>query len=181
MRSVNCGRTVNNTCHIVPWSRDETRRLDPSNGVCLNALNISKVGGRYAILAQIAGFEIEANLEGGNVDAARQREARIQAYNALRRIATGDGKYGDAAVPASLALISAIPNPFNSSTRIHLTVPEWRNVSLGIYDLSGRELTRLVDSGSAQTSEVTWKATGFPAGIYFACMNIPTKAGVGIQ
>lgn len=25
--------------HIVPWSRDETRRLDPHNGLCLNALH----------------------------------------------------------------------------------------------------------------------------------------------
>ncbi|MDZ4859317.1 MAG: HNH endonuclease [Candidatus Hydrogenedentes bacterium] len=28
-----------NACHIIPWSIDEKRRADPSNGICLNALH----------------------------------------------------------------------------------------------------------------------------------------------
>jgi hypothetical protein len=52
----------------------------------------------------------------------------------------------DAAVPASFVLHNSYPNPFNSATTISVTVAgtrESERVTLGIYDLLGRQVATL--------------------------------------
>ncbi len=49
-------------------------------------------------------------------------------------------------VPAATLLFQNYPNPFNSTTHIKFDLKKSRNVSLGIYDILGKEVIRLVDN-----------------------------------
>lgn len=67
------------------------------------------------------------------------------------------------------------PNPFNPSTIIKFGIPEANphrnnraNTKLTIYDVSGKEITSLINEELQPGSyEVQWNATGFPSGTYF--------------
>lgn len=73
----------------------------------------------------------------------------------------------DSGVPTAFALNQNYPNPFNPSTEIRFALPEAIHVQLTIYDVSGREVTRLVDRQmSAGFHAVTWDAENLPSGIY---------------
>lgn len=60
-------------------------------------------------------------------------------------------------VPTAFALAAAYPNPFNPTTTLQYALKEDVHVSLIIYDVLGREVTRLVD-GFHETgfSQATW-------------------------
>lgn len=71
------------------------------------------------------------------------------------------------------ALESARPNPFVESTEIHFSLAESRNVSLTIYDVSGRLVrTLLQENRVAGAHQIVWdgRSSGgelVPAGVYF--------------
>lgn len=77
-------------------------------------------------------------------------------------------------LPATLAVRSATPNPFNPITEIRCDLPGDGNVTLDVYDLSGRAVRRLVDGArAAGTFAATWdgrddRGRQVPSGIYFA-------------
>ena len=59
------------------------------------------------------------------------------------------------------------PNPFNPSTKIRFSLPEAANVSLKIYDLTGRLIANLVDGmKSAGQHEIDYNASDLASGIY---------------
>lgn len=65
------------------------------------------------------------------------------------------------------SLSSAYPNPINSTTRIHYSLPKAGNVRLTILDIQGREVEILVnDNKAAGSYEVQWNPQ-LPGGIYF--------------
>jgi hypothetical protein len=70
--------------------------------------------------------------------------------------------------PKEFNLQQNYPNPFNPATTIEYTIPKDGNVSLKVYDITGREVASLVnkyqDAGSYIT---TWDASNFGSGIYF--------------
>ena len=72
-------------------------------------------------------------------------------------------------IPVSLSLHQNYPNPFNTETRIQYSMPEAGTVSLSVYDVFGNQLCKwdnvLVQQG---TQTVTWDASDYPAGVYFA-------------
>jgi hypothetical protein len=77
--------------------------------------------------------------------------------------------------PAELAL-NAYPNPFNPKTRLRFSLPEAGRVSLRIYDVSGREVARLLDEPRAAGEQsVSWNAEAQPSGVYLALLE--TAAG----
>jgi len=51
--------------------------------------------------------------------------------------------------PEELVLYQAYPNPFNPATTISYRLPETIHVELGVYDVLGREVVRLVDKQQA--------------------------------
>jgi glycosidase len=85
---------------------------------------------------------------------------------------------GPQEVPATFVLHQNFPNPFNPTTMIGYDLPHAARVTLTIYDLLGREVSRLVDADVAAGSHrVTWNGrtgTGMAAasGIYFCRMLI---------
>jgi hypothetical protein len=92
---------------------------------------------------------------------------------ALDRL-NGSGGGGAGLVPERLEIVSAYPNPFNSTTTIRFFVsPINREATrVGIYDLQGRLVADLTDkrgglSNSAGLQSVTWNAENATAGTYF--------------
>ncbi len=76
--------------------------------------------------------------------------------------------------PVVFMLNPSYPNPFNQAVRLNFTIPMNTNYTLSIFDLQGREITRLHD-GYSQTGRysATWNAEGMPSGIYIARLSVP--------
>ena len=87
------------------------------------------------------------------------------------RIATGTGasppdepKPG---LPESIELFQNYPNPFNPQTVIEFALPATMQITLQIYDMTGREVETLMDQTmSAGRHQSTWDATNWAAGLY---------------
>jgi hypothetical protein len=64
-------------------------------------------------------------------------------------------------VPSDYKLDANYPNPFNPTTTISFTLPLDKQVSVNVYDISGRLVKSLVDSQflSKGTHQVTWDGT----------------------
>jgi flagellar hook assembly protein FlgD len=75
------------------------------------------------------------------------------------------------AIPGDYNLHSVYPNPFNPVTTIAYEVPNTTQVTIKIYDISGREAAQLVNSEMAQGYHtVDWNATNYASGAYFVKM-----------
>jgi len=71
-------------------------------------------------------------------------------------------------IPTSFSLEQNYPNPFNPSTTIQFTVEKSSHVILKLFDITGREVTMLVDETFTPGSYSTvFEADGLPSGIYF--------------
>jgi hypothetical protein len=75
-------------------------------------------------------------------------------------------------IPASYSLHQNYPNPFNPETKIRYSIPESGQVSLTIYDITGRKIAELINEFQNSGSyEIAWNGkNGFgesvPSGIY---------------
>ena len=69
----------------------------------------------------------------------------------------------DSILPSVYSLKEAYPNPFNPSTTIDYTLKESSDVSIVVYDLTGREVKTLVNefklSNGGETHSVVWNGT----------------------
>ncbi len=71
------------------------------------------------------------------------------------------------AVPARFRLDQNTPNPFSTTTEIHYALPSAAPVLLVVYDVTGREVARLVDAWQMPgTYRVTWDARRLASGVY---------------
>jgi hypothetical protein len=81
-------------------------------------------------------------------------------------------------VPKSFNLYDAYPNPFNPVTKIRFDIPEEGNVCLIIYDLLGREVSRLIDERKiAGKYEFNWNAGNLSSGVYFYRLELQNIHG----
>jgi hypothetical protein len=86
-------------------------------------------------------------------------------------------------IPRRFNLTQNFPNPFNPSTTISYDLPDVARVSLVVYDVTGREVTRLVDQKKpAGHYEVQWdgsNAQGDPAasGVYLYRLTAKSAGG----
>lgn len=70
--------------------------------------------------------------------------------------------------PIKFALMQNYPNPFNPSTRIRFDIAKSSNVTLKIYDASGKEVLKVTDAFmNAGSYSFEWNASRFASGIYF--------------
>jgi hypothetical protein len=66
-------------------------------------------------------------------------------------------------------IISASPNPFNSSTALRFELSDASSYELTVYDVTGREVWKLATRNSQLgTNKVVWDASGVVSGVYFA-------------
>jgi hypothetical protein len=73
-------------------------------------------------------------------------------------------------------IISASPNPFNSSTVISFDLANESLVDLRIYNITGQEVWRLETQGRRlETNKVVWDAEGLPSGIYFVKLSAANR------
>jgi hypothetical protein len=70
--------------------------------------------------------------------------------------------------PQAIVLRQNLPNPFRGKTQISFTLPRPAEVWLGVYDINGREVERLLKARKpAGTYRLTFDAANLPAGTYF--------------
>ena len=83
-------------------------------------------------------------------------------------------------MPGKFALSAAYPNPFNPSTSISLHVPMESNVSVQVYDLSGRMVSTLLSGVQAQGDySLIWNAQEQASGMYL--VRAETAGSVAVQ
>lgn len=77
-------------------------------------------------------------------------------------------------VPSNYTLNQNYPNPFNPSTKISFTLPVQSKTLLIIYDMSGRELQRLLDENlTAGFHEINFSGANLASGVYFYKLITP--------
>lgn len=75
-------------------------------------------------------------------------------------------------IPSQFNLSQNYPNPFNPSTKINYDLPFDSRVSIRIYDITGREITSLVNQVlAAGYHTVNFNASNLASGIYFYSIN----------
>jgi hypothetical protein len=71
-------------------------------------------------------------------------------------------------IPKDFKLSQNYPNPFNPSTQISFSLPKASVVKLVVYDMTGREITSLVNEfRQAGNHNVTFDASSLSSGVYF--------------
>ena len=76
------------------------------------------------------------------------------------------------AAPDKFELDQNFPNPFNPSTVISYQIKARSNVLLKVYDISGKEVTTLVnEKQNAGTYSVTFDGSNLTSGIYFSTIS----------
>ncbi len=92
---------------------------------------------------------------------------------------------GVESAPQALALLGAVPNPFNPQTMVRFSLPAEQHVRLDIYDVQGRLVRTLVDGvRPAGTGEARWDGRdrtgrGVASGTYFARLQAGGLQEVG--
>jgi len=82
----------------------------------------------------------------------------------------------DYSVPEEINLMQNYPNPFNPSTTIRFTIPQEAKVNIKVYNILGKEITRLLNETRLSGEyEISWNGTDVngnlvPSGIYFITM-----------
>jgi|GEM_PF-2686396 len=71
------------------------------------------------------------------------------------------------------SLSENFPNPFNASTNITFHLPKSANISLIVYDITGREIIRLAEGYRLMgIHQVTFNANNLSSGVYFAVLKV---------
>lgn len=71
-------------------------------------------------------------------------------------------------IPQGYTLSQNYPNPFNPVTKIRYELPNNGNVELTVFDMSGKEITKLVSNfQNAGVYSVEFDGTGLSSGVYF--------------
>ncbi len=75
-------------------------------------------------------------------------------------------------VPDKFQLSQNYPNPFNPVTNIKFDLPKTGFVELIIYDINGREITKLVkEQMNAGSYSADWDASNYASGVYFCVLR----------
>lgn len=70
--------------------------------------------------------------------------------------------------PGNFSLSQNFPNPFNPETKINFQIPTSGNVTLKVYDNSGKTVATLINSSmDAGYHTATFNASSLPSGVYF--------------
>ena len=93
------------------------------------------------------------------------------AYEIEYAFAATDQGYIDVNIAGEYTLLSSYPNPFNPSTTISYVVPVDGNVTISVFDITGRRVEQLTnDYKLSGTHSVVWNAVNHPSGLYMVKM-----------
>lgn len=71
-------------------------------------------------------------------------------------------------IPGSYVLSQNYPNPFNPATKIQFSIPKHTFVKLRVFDITGREISQVVNREfAAGTYSVDFDASALASGVYF--------------
>jgi hypothetical protein len=139
------------------------------------------------------GFDVERTLVGANSWAkvgtvtGNGTTTETRSYTFTERVTTGNYSYRlkqidfngnfeyhnlssevNVGVPSEFAISQNYPNPFNPSTKIDYDIATDGNVSVVLFDMSGREVAKLVnDFKTAGYYTVNFNASNLSSGMYF--------------
>jgi subtilisin family serine protease/subtilisin-like proprotein convertase family protein len=84
-------------------------------------------------------------------------------------------------IPSGFSLGQNYPNPFNPATNIKFGLPSKSNVTLEVFDLSGRLVTTLLDNVSYEAGfhDVRFNGGSFSSGVYF--YRIKTDKDISVK
>jgi hypothetical protein len=82
-------------------------------------------------------------------------------------------------VPEKFSLYQNYPNPFNPTTKIKFDIDKSGFASLIVYNVAGKEITRLVNQNLKHGSyEFEFNAADLPSGVYFYKLETPNTSSV---
>jgi subtilisin-like proprotein convertase family protein len=90
----------------------------------------------------------------------------------LEQSDAGIGEQSGVTLPSAFALLPNYPNPFNPETKLGFSLHRAAQISLMVYDVTGRLVSELA-SGRFDAGEhaVTFNGASLPSGIYFAQLS----------
>jgi len=128
-----------------------------------------------------AGYEFEINDPAADVTINPKAEASYTFYNegtseiVIRAFASLNVK-NRVEIPSTHNLLTAYPNPFNSTLSITMDLQSSSNVTLSVFDLNGKLVdTVLNGSMEAGTNELKWDAKGITNGVYIIRLQTRTQ------
>lgn len=78
---------------------------------------------------------------------------------------------GISETPGNFRLSQVYPNPFNGIANFGLSIADWSNVTLKVYDMLGRELATIINERKGPGEyTVQWDSGNLPSGVYLARM-----------
>jgi hypothetical protein len=138
---------------IVPYTDVADIHFVISSGPYSIAPNAKQMVG-FALIGGDGLTDLQAN-----ADAAKNK------WNEIKLIV---GVNEENPFPTAYVLNQNYPNPFNPSTTIEFELPKASQVSLKIYDITGREVATLVEGNRAAGSySVPFSASDLSSGVYF--------------
>ncbi len=136
----------------------------------------------YPVRTLLAGFDQEEHFTGwsrllGDEDDPDDNDNKnmLMTTLVLSRVPL-DNKFPEIAVSDNFKLLPNYPNPFNEGTQIRFNIPvndrETTRVRIDIYDVTGRQVARLVDENlQAGVHTVPFEAGNLASGIYITRMQ----------
>ena len=71
-------------------------------------------------------------------------------------------------IPNGYYLSNNYPNPFNPTTNIEFKIPERTNVTIKVFDITGREISSLINEiKSAGSYKINFNGNNLASGVYF--------------
>ena len=120
--------------------------------------------GPYSIPSNGEIFVTFALIAGDNLNDLKANAIAAKAkYNSVLSIVNFNSE-----IPDNYSLSQNYPNPFNPTTNIKFSIPTAGFTSLKVYDVSGKEVSNLLNENIQQgTYEVQFDATNLTSGVYF--------------
>ena len=123
------------------------------------SLNISSLANSSANLRIRFRLTSDANT---NADGWYVDDIQLLGYNSLTNIGNEN------IIPDKYSLEQNYPNPFNPVTTIKFAIPKENFVTITIFDITGREVTRLLsENKQAGTYSVLFNAENLASGVYY--------------
>jgi hypothetical protein len=130
----------------------------------------------------VFGFEVSDTLRSISLVSADGLHAEIELGDdgevievSYTRMSTSTSVADGSELPASVELHQNYPNPFNPTTTISFELASTENVSIRVYDMTGRLIDTIMEGRMQQGRHaLSWHAGQQPSGTYMVRLETPT-------